>query len=349
MQVIRLLFGLVVAVCLAYAQQNYINITTIPYLIPESMDYVSGTGYILGSLSYGGAYRVNTVSEAVTVFLQQGVNMNHTSGVQYDTRGGRNRILLCSVVLPPPFGPGGIEGGVISIDLSSGSPVLSAFYDTSAVGPSASFRFCNDMITDDAGTIYATDSFGSQVWKITPAGVVSQLIHDSRWDENNFALDGIEMTRDGNLVVSHISHSELWLVTTAAPITATQITVAGNYANSAPDGIYFGLHGCLYTVGNNKVYRLASSNGWLNATVLEEVTVTCLGPTAITWNADASAYYVSCAHGFDGGPYAIEKITFAAAETDVLCHTDGSSATMSAISSMLLVVTLIATILLFHK
>jgi hypothetical protein len=271
--------------------------------------------------------------------------MNHTAGVQYDNRGGRNRVLLCSVVLPPPFGPGGVEGGVIAIDLSSGSPVLSNFYDTSAVGP-ASIRFCNDMITDDAGTIYATDSFGSQVWKITPAGVVSQLIHDARWDAASFALDGIEMTRDGKLIVSHISYSQLWLVTTTAPITATEVQVAGNYAGSAPDGIYFGPHGCLYTVGNNKVYRLASSNGWLNATVLETVTVTCLGPTAITWNADASAYYVSCAHGFDGGPYAIEKITFAAAETDELCHTGSSSATLSAMASMLTVMMLIIATLL---
>jgi len=344
---IRALLVLVGAVCFACAQQNYINITSIPYLIPESMDYVSGTGYILGSLNYGGAYKVNTVSEAVTVFLQQYPDMNHTSGVQHDTRGGRNRVLLCSVILPPPFGPGGTFGGVISIDLSSGTPTLAAFYDTSSVGPSG-IRFCNDMITDDAGVIYATDSFGSQVWKISATGVVSQLIHDSRWDEmGNFALDGIEMTRDGNLIVSHISHSELWLVTTTAPITATQVQVTGNYANSNPDGIYFGPHGCLYTVGNNKVYRLASSNGWLNATILETVTVTCLGPTAITWNTDAAAYYVSCAHGFDGGPYALEKITFATAESDALCFTSGSAAVHTSVCYSFAVLLVIAMAIFF--
>jgi len=337
------LFALVVLVCLAQAQNalSYINITSVPGMAPESMDYVSGRGYILGSLSFGGTYLANPTTGAVAVFFQQGVDMNHTSGVQYDTRGGRNRILLCSSILPPPFGPGGTAGGVVSIDVT-GAPTQAAFYDTSNVGPAATFRFCNDMITDDAGTIYATDSLGSQVWKITPAGVVSQLIFDHRWDAASFALDGIEMTRDGNLIVSHISHSELWLVTTSAPITATQITVTGNYANSAPDGILFGPHGCLYTVGNNHVYRLASNSGWVNATVLESVPVTCVGATAIAWNADAGDYFVSCSHGFDGGPYAIERVTFSVVESDTLCLTATSSATSSGITSMLVLMIVMA-------
>jgi len=326
MQTIRALFVLA-AICIASAQLSYINITSVPSLAPESMDYVSGTGYILGSLSYGGAYRVSPTTGAISVFLQQGQNMNHTAGVQYDTRGGRNRVLLCSVTLPPPFGAGGHAGGVISLELSGSTPTLAAFYDTSAIGPNVPYRFCNDIVTDDAGTIYATDSFGSQVWKISTSGVVSQLIYDQRWNATSFALDGIEMTREGNLIVSHITHSQLWLITLTPSVFATQIQVSGNYINSSPDGIYFGPFGCLHTVGNNNAYRLASTDGWLTATVLEVVPVTCLGPTAIAWNADAGYYYVSCGHDFDAGPYALERITFTTIESAVLCHTNTTSTT----------------------
>jgi len=335
----RALLVLMMALPLVFGQLSYYNIT-MPFLVPESMDYVSGTGFILGSLGFGGSFKVNYNTGVLAAFFHQGINMNHTAGVQYDTRGGRNRVLLCAMALLPQPGPGGAAGGVISVDISSGTPTLAAFYDTSAVG-SNPVKFCNDIIATDDGTIYATDSFGSQVWKISSAGVASQFIHDSRWDiTNNFGLDGIELTRQGNLIVSHISHSELWLVTTTAPITATQIVVAGGYANSAPDGIYFGPHGCLYTVGNNKVYRLTSTNGWLNATVLESVTVSCLGPTAIAWNADAGAYYVSCAHLFDSGPYAIEKITFSVAESDALCNQ--SSAVSTGVTSVVLLMLVIA-------
>jgi len=116
--------------------------------------------------------------------------------------------------------------------------------------------------------------------------------------------------------------------------------VSGNYASSSPDGIYFGQFGCLYTVGNNKVYRLASDSGWVNATVLETVSVGCVGPTAIAWDTAVSSFYVSCAHGFDGGPYAIEMITFAAEESALLCHT--SSAISFGVSSLVLMLMLSA-------
>jgi len=349
----RTIVCLALFLCVAIATQpDYINITSVPYLIPESMDYVSGRGFILGSLVYGGAYKIDPAApNTVSVFIS-GSDMNHTAGVQYDTKGGRNRILLCSGILPPPSGPGGAFGGVVSVDLSGTNPTQAAFYETTLVGNYSSFKFCNDMIADNAGTIYATDSLGSQIWKITTAGVVSTLIHDSRWDCVGFCLDGIEMTPDGNLIASHITNSQLWLINlSAAPVTATQITVSGGYAGSAPDGIYFSSFGCLHTVGNNKVYRLASTDGWMTATVLETVTVTCLGPTAIAWDADASSYYVSCAHGFDGGPYAIERITFAAQESASLCHTSAGALTgtsagaLTAVSLLMVLVTVSMAIL----
>jgi len=300
-------------------------------------------------LGIGGSFQVDPSSGNSSVFFNSGTNMNHTAGVQHDTRGGRNRLLLCSVgALPPPFGPGGTAGGVINLDLTGASPSLAAFYDTSAFG-TGSVRFCNDIIADDAGNIYATDSFGSQVWKITPGGVVSTFIHDSRWDEpTNFALDGIELTPNGNLIVSHISHSELWLVTTAAPVTATQIVVTGNSVAMNPDGIYFGPHGCLYTVGNGHVFRLVSSNNWLNATVLETVTVNCPTPTAITYESDASAYYVSCANNFGAGPYYLERINFVTAETDALCNPSSTtSGAATSVASALMVAVLVVLALLF--
>jgi len=253
--------------------------------------------------------------------------MNHTAGVQYDNRGGRNRLLVCSAILPPPFGAGGQAGGVLDIDVSTATPSLTAFYDTSPAGPGASIRFCNDIIADNAGNIYATDSFGSQVWKITTGGVVSTYISNSAWNDASFGLDGIEMTSDGNLIVSHITHSELWLVKTTAPPTSAKITITGNSISMNPDGILFGQHGCLYTVGNGHVFRLASYNNWTDATVLETVAVTCTTPTAIAWDSADSAYFVSCANNFGSGPYAIEKITFSAAETDTLCTVNPGSST----------------------
>jgi len=318
---------------------DHIDLTT-PFLIPESMDYVQGRGYIIGSVGLGGTWSVSDSTGTVAAFVNT-LTMNHTFGIEHDKRSGRNRLLVCvgpdiSRALNPnaPF-----QSAVAVIDLNVATPTLTTFYDLSAVGPVGAPRMCNDIVSDAVGNIYATDSFGAQVWKITPAGAITTFISNPEWVGSTglaFGTDGIEYTKDGNLIVGHISDSQanstLWLVTTGVSPTSTLINITGGPV-FAPDGIYFGPSGCLYVVGGTKVHRLASTDNWVNAQVLESVAVSCTTPTAVAYNSEAGKYFVSCSNMFNAPPYVIEVVTFTTPETTAMC----SSAILSGVASFLFV------------
>jgi hypothetical protein len=341
---------LALACTLAVADLSNIVITAPNYLIPEGMDFDASFGYITGSIGLGDTRTVNSLT-GVVALLAASANITYprsTFGVEVDKKNGRNRLLVCVANSPlalDPLLP--FQSGVASISLS-GTPAQTHFHDVSAVGPVGNSRVCNDLVADIAGNIYATDSLGEQVWKITPQGVVSTHASSPFWngyDPNNpnvpFGTDGIEITPSGDLIVGHLSstaeNSTIWKVPTSGTINVTQIHVHGGAITGA-DGIYFGPKGCLYVVGNNKVYRLMSNDSWANANVLETVTVTCPTPTAIAYNTNDGFYYVSCVNGFDAQPYTIERVTFAATETEFMC---AGSATGVVASWLMMVVCLL--------
>jgi len=317
----------IISLCFAYsyAQLAYINLTQ-PYLIPESMDFDSSFGYLVGSIGAGNVRKVDPNTGAVSI-LASSANMIATFGVQVDKRGGRHRLLVCSGIYPPnataPF-----QAGVAVIDLTIASPVQTNFYDLTSYGPGGYGRLCNDMVSDDAGNIYATDSFGFQLWKITSLGAISSYISNPAWQgsmTSPFGTDGIELTSEGNLIVGHLSDtiplSTLWLVNTTT-VNFTQITITGGNVLGA-DGIYFSTAGCLYVVGAGKVNRLKSLDQWHTARVLESISSPCVTPTAIAQNG--VDFYVSCANNFGIGPAAIAKVTFTATESAALCTGPDSS------------------------
>jgi len=325
----RVLIVLLCVVC-SYGQLAYINLTA-PYLIPESMDFDSNFGYIIGSVGLGNTRTVNPATGAVSVLVSN-PEMPATFGIQVDKRAGRHRLLVCSGIYPPNA-TAIFQAGVAVIDLTSGTPTQTNFYDLTNVGPAGYGRLCNDLIADDAGNIYATDSFGYQVWKITTAGAISSYASNVAWKgtmTSPFGTDGIELTAEGNLIVGHLSDSvslsTLWLVPTTGTVTTTQITISGGNVLGA-DGVYFGPSGCLYVVGAGKINRLKSTDGWQTATVLESAVSPCNTPTAVAYNG--ANLYVSCANNFGVIPAAIARVSFTVPETASLCGTSGVASSSS--------------------
>jgi len=308
------------------AQNQYINLTTI---VPESMDYDSAFGYITGSVFTGNTWKVDPVSGVVTS-LAMSPNMTSTFGIQVDTRGGRHRLLVCSGVFPVTS-----VAGVAVIDLTQSPARQTAYYDLSRVGNPAALRLCNDLVSDNAGNIYATDSMGGQVFKISTTGVVSSYVVNPGWlpTSSMFGTDGIELTPDGNLIVGHIANyandSTMWLVTVANTPTYVQMTITGG-AVTGVDGIYMGPLGCLYIAGAGFVKRLISTDGWRTATILESVASPCTTPTAVAFNSVAGQYFVSCANNFGqtGGPAAIASLPFTT-ETATMCTSSSSRLVVS--------------------
>jgi len=331
----RSLFVLALVCTLAVADLSSISLTT-SYLIPEGMDFDASVGYIIGSIGYGNTNKVNVneMGGQSPAFVTSSNMSRSTFGIEVDKKNGRNRVLVCVANSPvATFNPAlPFQSGVAVISLS-GTPIQTAFYDLSAVGPAGRVRFCNDLVADTAGNIYATDSTGEQVWKISTSGVVTTHASSTFWSGFDphaapgsppFGTDGIEITPGGDLIVGHLSttpeNSTIWKVPTSGAITVAKINVLDGVITGA-DGIYFGIKGCLYVVGNNHVYRLMSNDNWANAHVLETSAITCSTPTAISRNTNDGNYYVSCANGFGDQPYTIERVTFVAAETESLCST----------------------------
>ena len=111
----------------------------------------------------------------------------------------------------------------------------------------------NDLVFDQAGNLYITDSFQATIWRVPPGGGVPQIwFQDVRLATTSFGVNGIRLSPDRTRVFFTVS-SDLEgrafvysLPLVAAPSSA-DLTVFHEYTGGdIPDGIAFGQSGLLY-------------------------------------------------------------------------------------------------------
>jgi sugar lactone lactonase YvrE len=175
-------------------------------------------------------------------------------------------------------------GEVRTYDLDSGALVHAT--NLAAVHPGP--QFINDVVTDGAGTIYATNSADGVIYRIAPDGTGSVLIEDAALAPpapGEFGTNGIAYHPHGYLIVS--KGAQLLKVPLDDPSKLQPIAV--DQPLNAIDGLLLlDDGGTLVVVSNNlsgqpypeAVYRLRSTDGWGSASV--DATFTALADTMPT-------------------------------------------------------------------
>jgi len=261
----------IVATLLAGCSHKAPNIITfkVPALYPEGVDYdAKGKHFFVSSLHEG---TVGTVTDDGTYkpFISDS-NMVSAIGLRIDS--ARNRLLVCNsdpgVSVHTRKENQGKLAGLGIFDLTSGK--LIKYINFTALSKGGG-HFCNDIAIDNAGNIYATDSFSPIIYKIDPKDNPSILLEDKRFEGQGFNLNGL-VYRDGYLVVAKDNSGELFKVPVDKPKEFKEVKIDQKLVGA--DGLLWGPDGSLIVIANattNKVFKLTSSDSWESAKVVNGI------------------------------------------------------------------------------
>lgn len=136
-------------------------------------------------------------------------------------------------------------------------------------------HFINDVIADNNGNVYATDSFSPVIYKIDKDYNASVLVEDSRFQvpQGQFGLNGIVYHPNNYLLTALGSGGNLFKIDMNNGNSVTE--VATDKSLNAADGMLLTNDNKLVAVSNNftgapyqeAVYELQSTNNWETATI----------------------------------------------------------------------------------
>jgi len=284
------------------------------FLIPESMTY-DGDSFIVGSIASGTISRVRTDGSVRVITPGNAASLlTQSFGVYKDPT---HDILHVAVNRFPLTTNPGVQAAYVQIDLSTGNIMQSI--DLTNLGPAGVARFCQDVRATPAGDVYLTDSAGSQIWHVSPAGVATSFFSDPKLAPNptgspglSIGVNGIEYHPDGYLLLGVTGLGDLAKLykLTLSDKTFTQVSVSGTLDGA--DGIVFSPNNTneLFVVGGQYVHRVTTTNGWKSASAhAVAISVDCVTPTAPAFAQDKELY-VNCANQFSGPPSRIQRVGF---------------------------------------
>jgi len=310
----QLFYFLLFLLPLSFCQPNVI-VMNQPGLFPEGIEYSPTLGFLVSSTSLGTVYRVND-SGALTPLVQNSSVLVGSIGIQVDSN--RNELLICNSNTSVFSGnTQGFLAGFVRANLTSGRIInalnLSSF-------PTAGRHFANDVIMDKDGNAYVTDSFGLQVWKITPSGNASVFSADPRFE----FLNGIEIFNASFLIVSSAGMAgKLYKI----PVSNGSDIKEMNCPTIRADGLVFHPNGHLIAVDSNStVVELASSDNWDSCTIVSQTYTGYEGATTATIRGND--VWVDHAHFFANPPptaFEIVKIVLPTGTTGAMNATTGAA------------------------
>lgn len=185
-------------------------------------------------------------------------------------------------------------------------------------------RFANDLVIDNDGNMYVTESIRPSIYKVDAAGNVSVFATDDRFAPfpQTFGLNGIVLHPDGYLIVGKADEGKLFKIPLNAPDNITEIALDG-MVNSI-DGLLLKEDGSLYLVSNyfggpffnEAVYKISSTDNWTSASITNTmVTTNGITPTTMA-NVEGTIYvnyanFLALITGSDPVPsFLLEKVEF---------------------------------------
>ena len=235
-------------------------------LYPEGIQYSSLTEKVyIGSYFKGKIITMDLYGNINDFVIDD--NLVAVVGIAIDEK--NNRILVCNsdagISLKSDDSTIGQLAEVISYDLRTGKKLQAI--DLSELYQGA--NFLNDLVLDDNGNIYVTDSFSPVIYKIDKNNIPSVLISSERFSvpQGAFGLNGIVFHHDNYLIVGKSFGGILYKIPLDSPKDFQEIEI-GTSVNSL-DGLLLS-NNVLLLASNNftgapfdeAVYRIETSNNW---------------------------------------------------------------------------------------
>jgi hypothetical protein len=204
-------------------------------------------------------------------------------------------------------------------DLSDG--LLLHRVDLSAIV--AGGHFVNDVIADERGNFYVTDSFTPAIYKVNAAGQAELLLIDATFAPNpgGIGLNGIVYHPDGYLIAAKTDGARLFKIPLDNPANFSEVAL--NRSVNAIDGLLLQDNQTLALVSNNftgapydeAVYQISSSDAWSSARVEKAytelqgefpTTVTQIGQTPYV----VFGHFQALASGSSVSTFNVQRINF---------------------------------------
>jgi len=249
-----------------------------PSLYPEDFVYDElGKRFFVGS-SYTGKIVTVDLEGNVTPFsnLPEAVTI---VGMAFDNT--NNHLLAINSDLGvSDQGPTDITGKLATVyrfDATTGD-ILNE-YDLASLLPDQP-HFINDMVFDDIGNLYVTDSMSPVIYKISAEGAMSIFATSPLFKNSPNAivgLNGIAFNSEGFLIVAHSEKKEFFKISISNPADISAVKMDQNIEGG--DGIRFSDNNTLLVVtgsitgDENFIHVINSSDTWSSATVAKSISL----------------------------------------------------------------------------
>lgn len=268
-------------------------------LYPEDFAYDSANERFFAGSAYTGDI-VSIDLEGNVTTLTESEDLISTIGILFDE--ANNHVVVCNSA--PPFADQGTVDGVTNVlativryDATTGEEVSTHDLSTLFDGP----HVINDIVLDDNGNLYATDSFSPAIYRVATDGTASLFATDPLFatpEAFNFGLNGIEFHPDGFLLVVNRTNQTLLTVSIADPTNVTEVAIEAELGSG--DGIRLLDNDNLLFVSNSlsggeqSLFTINSADEWATASIANTTSLGSGGnfPTTIEF-ADSTPYVIS--------------------------------------------------------
>lgn len=192
--------------------------------------------------------------------------------------------------------------------------------DLSALTDKSEKHLANDVALGPDGSVYVTDTFSPNIYKVTPAGKASVFAHNEAfWRKEGFGINGIVYHPDGYLIINMTNTGEMYRISVAKPKDVQKIEAP---LVTGADGMV--LNGknknelLIMSFTTDKIRLLHSEDGWKTASVKQTVASATPAPSTGVW-LDGTYYVLNSkiTDAFDkksprtASEFTIQKVTFA--------------------------------------
>ena len=274
--------------------------------MPEGVAFDAGAGTFFATSVRGGEITRFSPLGQESVFHRAADPAVSFMGAHVDET--RGLLWVCEVALAA-----GPTSRVVALRLGDGRPVRAV-----ELGEA----YCEDVVTDAEGAVYATDSLQPRIFRVGAAGA-TVFAEDPRFapTEGSLGLTGLDVSPDGeNLLVAKLAPPTLFRVRLADPadVAAVQFTgdpfgMRGDPRFPGPDGVAF-VGDALYVAYDGGVQQLRFAGDDFKRAEVRTTTAVPPGLTSLVdaagrlYAIDGDAYRVLHARKQADPPFAIVHV-----------------------------------------
>jgi sugar lactone lactonase YvrE len=230
------LLGLTLLVLLSFCLQILAQRETGAVLViddegffPEGIAVDAEGAFYVGSMELGSIMRIPSGGRSAEAFIEAGSNgLVTVLGLFADDE--RNLLWVCNSDWEASNLTGTAPVAILSFDLQTGEAVGSyAFPDGG---------FCNDLTVDEAGNVYASDSWSPRILRLPVGGDTLEVwVEDEIFGSEQWSLNGLDVA-NGELYIVNQRAGRLFRVSIDADGSADSITeIETSQELRRPDGL----------------------------------------------------------------------------------------------------------------